>query len=59
MVLPLPEGEGRGEGEETLRKPARWRTGSQPAYSVSMTPLKLTRVARMLRKKDTRAEKLL
>ena len=59
MVLPLPKGEGRGEGEETLRKPARLRTGSQPAYSACMTPSKLTRVARMLRKKDTWAEKLL
>ena len=59
MVLPLPKGEGRGEGEETLRKPARLRTSLRPAYSACMTPLKLTRVARMLRKKDTWAEKLL
>jgi len=30
---PLPKGEGRGEGEETLRKPARWRTADGADYS--------------------------
>src|SRR5258708_35475009 len=30
---PSPRGEGRGEGEETLRKPARWRTADGVDYA--------------------------
>src|SRR5713226_3608057 len=29
---PSPRGEGWGEGEETLRKPARWRTAEEVDY---------------------------
>ncbi len=37
----------------------RWRTGLRPADCAYLTPPKLTRAARRLRKKDTWAEKLL
>src|SRR5438876_8626590 len=48
-----PKGEGRGEGEKTLETPMRLRTADEFNYVRSMTPPRLTRVARILRKKDT------
>jgi hypothetical protein len=57
---PSPQGrEGRGEGEATLETPMRLRMADEFNYARSMTPPRLTRVARMPRKHDSRAEKLL
>ena len=58
-ILPLPQGEGRCEGEAALETLLRLRTADEFNYVRSMTPPRLTRVARILRKKDTWAEKLL
>src|SRR6266853_1957679 len=58
-VHPLPKGEGRGEGEATTETPMRLRTADGFNYVPSMAPPRLTRVARILRKQDTWAEKLL
>ena len=37
-ILPLPKGEGRGEGEATLETPMRLRTVDELNYAHLMTP---------------------